>query len=402
MAETADFLVVGGGVIGLAIARELKRRSSQARVVVVDKEAALGRHASGRNSGVIHAGFYYRPGSLKARLTAEGNRALTAFIEQSGLPINKCGKLVVANTPDEAASLLVLAERAAANGATVEVLTETEAATVEPRARAAHGALFSPATATADPELVLEALAADAVSNGVEVMLETPFVGGTPDRVETGKGVFSCGHLINAAGLGADRVAHLLGAGSDYVIVPFKGLYLLGSEPAGAFRTNVYPVPDLRYPFLGVHVTVGVDGRAKLGPTAIPAFWNEQYGGWAGFRAREFLRTVGRDLALTIRSDFDFKRLAARELAKYRKARLVELAGRLVSGLRREDYGRWGRPGIRAQLMDRRTRQLVMDFVVEKGERSTHILNAVSPGWTCSMPFASLVVDWILGDRDAT
>jgi L-2-hydroxyglutarate oxidase LhgO len=202
--------------------------------------------------------------------------------------------------------------------------------------------------------------------------------------------------LVNAAGLHADSIARQFGFSSNYRIVPFKGLYLYGDEGAHAFRTNIYPVPDLRNPFLGVHFTVTVDGKAKIGPTAIPAFWREQYGGMQGFDFRDCLATLFRELGLLLFAGFEFRRLAVEELLKYNRRHLVNLASGLAEGVRPENYTRWGKPGIRAQLMDVRTRKLEMDFVLEGDDRSFHVLNAVSPGWTCSLPFSAHVVSEIV------
>ena len=161
--------------------------------------------------------------------------------------------------------------------------------------------------------------------------------------------------------------------------------------PIWAFKTHIYPVPDLRNPFLGVHFTVRADGRAKIGPTAIPALWREQYRGLENFSAGELLEIAWRGVGLLVSSDFDFRRLAAEELLKYSRPRLVALAAALATDVRPESYVRWGEAGIRAQLLDIRARRLVMDFLVEGDARSLHVLNAVSPGFTCALPFAGHV-----------
>ena len=193
----------------------------------------------------------------------------------------------------------------------------------------------------------------------------------------------------------ADSTARQYGFSQHYRIVPFKGLYLYGAEKAPRFRTNIYPVPDLRNPFLGVHFTVTVDGHAKIGPTAIPAFWREQYGGLERFDLADCVATLLRELGLIVFAGFDFRRLALEELLKYNRRHLVKLAGELATDVEVGHYTKWGKPGIRAQLMDIRTRKLEMDFVLEGDESSFHVLNAVSPGWTCSIPFAEHVCDQI-------
>jgi (S)-2-hydroxyglutarate dehydrogenase len=399
--QTADFLVVGAGIIGISIARELRRRHTQATVLVLEKERSCGRHASGRNSGVLHAGFYYTADSLKARFTRDGNEALRAYCTVRGLPLNECGKLVVARSAADLPQLDELLRRGAANGVPLESLTAEEARRIEPRARTFERAIFSPRTATADPGAVLDALRTDAEREGIAFALATAFrrVGGAGSRtspvIHTSHGTIAAGYVVNAAGLQADRIARQFGFARHYCILPFKGLYLYGDEPPGSFRTNIYPVPDLRNPFLGVHFTVTVDGRAKIGPTAIPAFWREQYAGFKGFSLRDFIEIAWRQLGLVCSAGFEFRRLAWEELRKYDRRHLVALAGELADGVRPEHYRRWGRTGIRAQLLDTRSRTLVMDFVIEGDARSLHVLNAVSPGWTCAFPFARHVVDEI-------
>lgn len=395
MSTRADFLIIGGGIIGLSVAREIKQRFSDASVVLLEKEAALGLHASGRNSGVIHAGFYYSADSLKAKLTRAGNEAMTAYCDAKKIPVNRCGKLVVARDESDLSQLDELLRRGEANQVPLEDLTEEEAGKIEPRVRTFQRAIFSPTTSSANPKRVLEAMSKDAIDEGIRIIPNAAYLGRGKGGIETAHGSFSAGHVVNAAGLYADKVALDFGFSERYRILPFKGLYLYSNEPAGALRTNVYPVPDLRNPFLGVHFTVREDGKIKIGPTAIPAFWREQYRRFDNFKFGEFVEVLFREAGLMFSSSFDFKKLAIEEIQKYSRPRLVELASRLARGVRLEDYTRWGEPGIRAQLLDIKSRKLEMDFVIEGDAQSTHLLNAVSPGWTCSIPFARHAVDQI-------
>ncbi len=395
--KTADFLVIGGGIVGMCVARALKSRYREAAVTLIEKESACGLHASGRNSGVIHAGFYYSADSLKAKFTRAGNIALTAYCEAKGIPLNPCGKLVVAQDENDLPRLEELLGRGRANRVPVESITEEEARKIEPRVKTHGRAIFSPTTSSADPARVIAALHEDARREGIEVVTGAAYVRRDGGAVVTTGGRFEAGHIVNAAGLYADQIALDFGFSEKYRILPFKGLYLYSEEPAGAFRTNIYPVPDLRNPFLGVHFTVKADGHAKIGPTAIPAFWREQYRGFDHFKFGEFIEVLFREAGLMISANFDFRTLAVEELRKYSRPRLVSLATRLAHGVRPEDYRRWGEPGIRAQLLNIKQRKLEMDFVIEGDERSTHILNAVSPGWTCAMPFAEYVADRIQG-----
>ena len=395
--ETRDFVVIGGGVVGLSIARELKRRSPGASVALLDKEDGPSRQASGRNSGVLHAGFYYTADTLKARFTRAGNLAWTEFCRERKLPLRACGKLVVASKPEEIPVLDELLRRGLANGVPVSLVDEKGAREIEPRAKTLGRALFPPSTAVVDPAACLEELAADARREGIELRWNTKYLGREGRAVRTSSGMIEAGYVVNAAGLYADRVARDYGFSEGYRILPFKGLYLYSEEPAGAFRAHIYPVPDIRNPFLGVHFTVTVDGHVKIGPTAIPALWRENYGGLAGFSATELAEIACRQAGLFLGAGFDFRRLAWEEIQKNSKSVLASLAGRLADGVKASDYRRWGTPGIRAQLVDVKKKTLVMDFILEGDAHSMHVLNAVSPGFTCAMPFAAHVCDRIIG-----
>lgn len=393
--SSTDFLILGGGIIGICVARELKRRFPDTDVTLLEKEATCGLHASGRNSGVIHAGFYYSANSLKAKLTRAGNQAMTAYCEAKKIPLNRCGKLVVAKNQDDLPQLDELLRRGQANGVRLESLTEEEARKIEPRVKTYQRAIFSPTTTSADPQRVIEEMTRDAKQEGITIRNGAPYLRTRKGLVITPQGSFSAGHVVNAAGLYADKIALDFGFSEKYRILPFKGLYLYSDEPPGAFRTNIYPVPDLRNPFLGVHFTVKEDGRAKIGPTAIPALWREQYRGFDNFKFGEFIEVLFREAGLMLSSTFDFQKLALEEVQKCSRTRLVALASKLAHAVRPEHYRRWGEPGIRAQLLNIKTRKLEMDFVIEGDAHSTHLLNAVSPGWTCSIPFARHTVDQI-------
>ena len=379
----------------MTIARELRRREPTARVVLIEKETFCGAHSSGRNSGVLHAGFYYTPDSLKAKFTRLGNERLTAYCEQKRIPLNPCGKLVVAKDASDIPSLDELLRRGRANGIALEELTEADAKKIEPRVKTHERALFSPRTSTVNPLLVVEAMQADAQREGVNVRLGTPYVARETRGVRTSRGTLEAGYVINAAGLYADKIALDYGFSEKYRILPFKGLYLYSDEPPGAFRTNIYPVPDLRNPFLGVHFTITADGKAKIGPTAIPAFWRENYTGLSNFKLGELVEVAGRGMGLLANAQFDYRRLAVEEIKKHSRKRMVSLATVLAEGVHESNYRKWGRPGIRAQLLDIKNRKLEMDFVLEGDKRSMHVLNAVSPAFTCSLPFADHVCDRI-------
>jgi L-2-hydroxyglutarate oxidase LhgO len=389
---TADVAVIGGGIVGLALADAMLTADPARKVVVLEKENRLGAHASGRNSGVLHAGFYYSPDTLKARLTRRGNVLLHEFCDEQGVPVRRCGKLVVTRDPSELPALDDLLARAEANGVPVESVDEQQARELEPLARTVERAIWSPTTSSADPAAVLEALAGRVRRKGGRIVLEAEVTTAHPGAVTTRDGTIHVGHVVSAAGLQADRVARWFGMCDDYLVLPFKGLYWQGGWQPGRLRRHVYPVPDLRNPFLGVHLTVTADGHAKIGPTAIPALWREDYGGLRRLSPRDAVE-VARNFPRFLRSPHhDVPALVRAELPKYWRRHLVAEARRLVPEVRQEDFRTRGLPGVRAQLFHLPTRRLEMDFVVRGDEHSTHVLNAVSPAWTSSLAVAEHVV----------
>jgi L-2-hydroxyglutarate oxidase len=390
-----DFLVIGGGIMGLCLALEARRRHPDSRITILEKEKRCGLHASGRNSGVLHAGFYYTADSLKARFTRDGNYEMTKYCQERGLNINPCGKLVVARDYTELAGLDELFRRAQNNKVEIHSISQKEAEEIEPRVKTYERALFSPTTSSVNPNEVMASLTKDAVEAGIQILVNTRYLGRVFDGVKTTQGKISTGYVINAAGLYADRVAMDFGFSKDYRILPFKGLYLYAHEETNPIRTNIYPVPDLANPFLGVHYTLTADRKVKIGPTAVPAFWREHYSGMENFNPLELAEIVGRELALFVRNDFGFRRLAIEELQKYSKARMVSLASDLATNVNARNYRQWGKPGVRAQLFNIREHKLEMDFRYEGDDRSFHVLNAVSPAFTCSMPFSNYLFDQI-------
>jgi len=393
--HTHDFLVIGGGIVGISLARAIKKSFPDCSVLLIEKEKRLGLHASGRNSGVLHAGFYYTEDSFKAKFCREGNRHLTEFCEERNLAINRCGKLVVARNEAELNGLDLLYRRGVTNGVDLKIVDSEEATRIEPRVKTFQRALFSPTTSSVDPTAIVTELALDLVRMGVTIRTDTAYLGRDKKAINSSRGLIHAGYVVNCAGLYADKIARDFGFSNDYRILPFKGLYLYSEEPAGSLRTHIYPVPDLNYPFLGVHFTVTVGGKTKIGPTAIPALWRENYSWSENFRLNELIETVQSSGALLWAGGREFARVVQGELRKYSKGALVDDASTLVQGVKKGDYSMWGIPGIRAQVVNIKTRRLEMDFLFEAGPDSFHVLNAVSPAFTCSLPFADYLVDRI-------
>ncbi len=394
LGRTTDVLVVGGGIVGLTVALAIRARHPSTRIELVEKESRWGAHASGRNSGVLHAGFYYSADSLKARFSREGAAALARWCEERGLPLRRCGKLVVARSEADHAGLDELLRRARSNGVPLDEVDEQSARRIEPRVRTVGRALWSPSSASVDPLAVVSSMAGACADQGIGVHLGVAWRGMKGRITTTSAGPVEAGLVVNCAGLQADRVARAYGASTHLRILPFKGRYLLGGEGAEPLRCHVYPVPDLAMPFLGAHLTVTPTGGVKIGPTAVPALWREHYEGLDGLRAGELVEVLGREAWLLCRNQA-IRRHAWRELRALGRSHLLQQASTLVDGIDTRHFRRWGRPGIRAQLVDMRTGELVMDFCVERGERSLHVLNAISPAFTCSLPFAAYVAEQV-------
>ena len=391
----ADYLIIGAGIIGLALARELRLRFPAADILMLEKEADVAFHGSGRNSGVLHAGFYYSADSLKARFTRDGNRLMTAYVKERGLAINECHKVVVASGESEIEGVRELQRRGERNGVDVRIIDEQELAEIDPNARTSQIALYSPTTATVDPAQVCHALRDDLKAAGVRFLFGQGYLRrqGNGAVITTSGQVIEAGLTINAAGLYADRIARDYGFSQNYTIIPFKGIYLKYTGSDKPVRTNIYPVPNLKNPFLGVHYTVTVDGTVKIGPTAIPAFWRQNYAGLENFSLGEVLEIIGWESRLFLSDSFGFRSLALEEMKKYDRSYFTGLATKMVKQLDTSGFNQWSKPGIRAQLLNTNTRELVQDFVVEGDGTSIHLLNAVSPAFTCSFPFAAWVVE---------
>jgi len=382
--KSYDYMIIGSGIIGLSIARELNQRYPDKKILIIEKEPDVGYHSSGRNSGVLHAGFYYTANSLKAKFTRDGNIELTKFCEDNNLQINKCQKIVVAQNEAELETLQELYKRGINNNVEVELKSQEWLEQNFKNAKTHKQCLYSPNTATVNPVEILHFLKDDLSNKGVEFLFNTTFKKGMEQNAKL---------LINAAGLYADKIAKNFGFGKDYTIIPFKGIYLKYGNQDMPINTNIYPVPNLKNPFLGVHYTITVDGTIKIGPTAIPAFWRENYKGFTNFSLKELIAILGYELKLFVSNAFGFRALALDEVKKYNKNYFISLAKDMVYDINESGFNSWSKPGIRAQLLNTKTLELLQDFVVEGDSESVHILNAVSPAFTSSFPFAKWVVD---------
>jgi len=381
--------VIGGGIVGLATALALREASPDLRLTVLEKEPEVGRHQTGHNSGVLHAGVYYKPGSLKARLCAEGRARMEAFCTTHGVPFTRCGKLVVATREAELPRLETLRERALANGLAAQVLDRDALREVEPYA-AGLRALRVPESGVVDYGEVARTMKAVLIAQGVAVSVGRALLGVRRMRdalvLETGAGDVESDFVVNCGGLHADRVARRFGLDPGIHIVPFRGEYYhLSPQGAAKVRALIYPVPDPDLPFLGVHLTRGVHGTVEAGPNAVLAFARE------GYRRADLSPADLMD-AFAFPG---FWRMGVRwwRTAAYEWRRSLDPGlflrdlQRLVPSLTRDDLGPGG-SGVRAQAVDRDGR-LADDFLFVAGPRSLHVLNAPSPAATASLAIGS-------------
>lgn len=388
-----DYLIVGGGVVGLTIARELIARGADG-ITIVEKEQSLAMHGSGRNSGVMHAGIYYPAGTMKARFCLEGGKRMKAFCRDKGLPVHETGKVIVTRDESEIETLHELEKRSTANGAKVDLIDEQQLAEYEPNAKTTREALYSHYTAVVDPKLIMQALHEELQASGkVTFLLGTRFIRCLPNRfAETSSGDIQYRTLINAAGSFADKVAHAFGIAKHLSLMPFKGIYhKLKPEHSHLCNGNIYPVPNIHNPFLGVHFTKNIHGDVYLGPTAIPALGRENYGLLQGADSEAF-KLIWQDFLLFCQNK-KFRQVALTEPKKYLKKYFFNDCKRLVKNLEPDWLLPTQKVGIRSQLIDWQSAELVMDFMVERAENSVHILNAISPAFTSSMAFAEYIVD---------
>jgi L-2-hydroxyglutarate oxidase LhgO len=392
MAQDCDVLILGAGVVGISIGIALLEAKPSLKVIIAEKEKSLAVHASGRNSGVLHAGFYYSPDSLKAKFCRDGNLELRKLIKKYEVPIRDVGKVVVTRNQEELARLDALYERGISNGVSLELLDASKLQDYEPLAVTHEKFLWSPTTALSDSNAIISALFKEFVLLGGKIdfneRISIKLIG---KEICESSYKYNAKHIINAAGAQADRISRLVGVGSEYAMLPFMGVYRATEEKNLPLRHLVYPVPHPINPFLGVHFTLTIDHKVKIGPTAIPIAGREQYSLLEGWSAADIGQAIKGVLSLVKGEAHDFGTILKSEWPKMIQAKLVKESSILVPDA--ISVKTWNRkpPGIRAQLVHLPSGKLEQDFVVRGLENSTHVLNAVSPGWTSSLPFGRWV-----------
>ena len=394
--QAYDVVVVGGGIIGLSVARALLLDRPGARVAIVEKEPLLAAHQTGRNSGVIHSGIYYKPGSLKARTVARGRGALLDFCDEHGVDYDICGKVIVATDESEQQALATLLDKARSNGVRAELIDPDRLRELEPAVRGV-AALHVPDAGIVDYTRVCEVIAGLLRGQGVDILLGTAVTGIDEDNsgvvVQTSRGVLRGHRLVNCAGLQSDRVAALSADGKSQVhIVPFRGEYYeLVPSRRSLIRNLVYPVPDPAFPFLGVHFTRMIDGGVHAGPNAVLALAREGYD-WSTFSARDTWETLRHP---------GFRRLARRHAwtglgemhRSVSKAAFVRALQRLVPDVGVTDLVR-SKAGVRAQALES-DGTMVDDFAIAQTSRAVHVVNAPSPAATASLEIGRIIAEHV-------
>jgi L-2-hydroxyglutarate oxidase len=393
--RTWDVAVVGAGIVGCSIAREIKLREPNKSVLVLEKESRAGAHASSRNSGVIHSGINQKPGSLKAAMCVRGSALLKDFCKKSSIPVKEVGTVVVARNDLESVTIRELERRANANGVQgVRIVDQNELKRIEPYA-VAREALVSPAGAIVDSGQLVSGMATDAAKNGVLPVFDAKVEGildkGDDLVIKTSRSDFHAKFLINCAGLYADQVAWMMDVGRDYFVIPFRGdYYHFRRESSHLVNSMIYPAPNLELPFLGIHLTKRTDGSVIVGPNASLALGRENYKD-SGINWGEALRMISNIRFARLIADFDFLRIAVGELKlSISKKAFLKAAKVLVPAISEDDLLQ-DQSGMRAQLVDGKG-HLVDDFLFERTDKSFHILNAVSPAMTCALSFAEHVI----------
>jgi len=391
-----DQIIIGAGIVGISLGLAVLERNPNRKVLIVEKEERVGVHASGRNSGVLHAGFYYSPDSLKAKFCRLGNLELRKFCKENNLQILETGKVVVCQDRQDVQRLEVLYQRGVANGVNIEILDSKDLEKIEPAARTVDKFIWSPTTAVGNPNDVINKLAEKFTKSGGIFLFNSQVKlvdKGNEILVKTKYATYSANSIINSAGAYAANLAKQVGVGREYVCLPFLGAYkkskLLSVNP----KRLVYPVPNPINPFLGVHTTITLNNEIKIGPTAFPVIGKEQYKLTDGFTYKELAEFFTSSTALLKSDSVDLVGLAKEEVLKLFKKPLLERTRKLSNSLNlNKDWVKYP-SGIRAQIINTKTKAIEMDYIVKADKNVVHVLNAVSPGWTSSIPFAHWVVE---------
>ena len=388
----ADFVVVGAGIVGLSMARELCHRFPDANIVMLEKENTFGLHASGRNSGVLHSGIYYPEDSLKFQICASGAKLMADYCEENKLPIKRVGKVVMPVRPGTEAQLKIFLDRAQRLKVPAHLIDSNALKEIEPDAKP-EPAIYLPNVSVIDAKSILSCIVKELKGcKNFNLFLNRRVTGVNSDLsiLYTQQESIEYGFLVNAAGAYVDRIAHWCGVGQEYVMLPFRGSYYKVAKVSSvSIRGLIYPVPDARMPFLGIHFTRAIDGTVYVGPSAVPALGREHYRNIQGVDYRDIGQVFAGLTRLYINNYQGFRQHVGQEIECLLKKGFAAAAAEMVPKLRQEHLIASDKVGIRPQLYNKTKNRLVMDFKIVNGLKSLHILNSISPAFTSAFGFAS-------------
>ncbi|EMH80621.1 putative dehydrogenase [alpha proteobacterium HIMB114] len=390
-----DFAIIGSGIIGLTLAFKLKQKFNNSKITIFEKEPNSISHGSGRNSGVLHSGIYYEPGSLRANLCVTGVKELKEYIKSENLWVNECGKLLLPTSEYSYSNLESLFNRAKKNGVEINKIKNEEIKRIEPNTNCQFEyGLHVPFTSVADPKEVSKSLIENLKKMNVEINYNSKILKISEQKLFTQNNTIEAGHIFNCAGLFADEIAKNSNLEFRYSFLPFKGKYWKITNKSFKLNHLVYPIPDLRYPFLGLHSSHNRHGDFYIGPSSTPVFGREQYNEILGDNLKESISLIFNFSKKIIFNENKLRTLALQELSLLTKRGFFNQIKKMFDNINPGDLELSDQKvGIRSQIFDPQSKNLVNDFVVINQKNTTHVLNAISPAWSASFAFADHLIN---------
>eukprot|EP00826_Nyctotherus_ovalis_P013181 TRINITY_DN13523_c0_g2_i1.p1 TRINITY_DN13523_c0_g2~~TRINITY_DN13523_c0_g2_i1.p1 ORF type:complete len:400 (+),score=88.09 TRINITY_DN13523_c0_g2_i1:198-1397(+) len=390
-----DFVVVGGGIIGLSLARALRKLHPASLIGVLEKEEEIGLHASGYSGGVIQAGFFHAADPEKIQLTYTGNKLLTTFCEDHRLSLRKCGQLVVTHSDKDIEGLRELEKRAKAGNIPVEWLNEDQVAKIDKNVRTKGAALYTPVVSTIVPKQVCLAMEREVRDLNVDILTRTRYISRNTDGINTNKGRLTYKKLFNTTGCSVDRVAHDFGFALDHKVIPFTISFVKSTQPTQEVSTTIFSVPNFKFPYVEVKQSPMPDGRLKIGPAVTPALGRESHLGISRVSLPGAVRTLAADFELGIFYRHDVVNYISLCVGEYRKKMIWQLKKdankQLLKPLKAKFM--WDKKGILPCVFDTKKRKYVDDLLIYNSEKSCHLINPVFPGFTTALSIADLIAN---------
>ena len=391
-----NVLIIGSGTVGLTTAIKLKKKDKNLKISILEKENSSTQHGSGRNSGIIHSGVYYPPNTLKAKLCVNGSRQLKNYVKDKKLWIDECGKILIPTSKETVHNLDVLLHRARENSVEAELISNSDAEKLEPNINSDFDkAIFIPFTSIVSPKEVMASLIKDFSEIGGVINYNEKVINidSKQNKILTRKNSYNFDYILNCSGLHADTIAKSAGLDFDYSFLPFKGKYWKIKKNYKLNRL-IYPIPDLNFPFLGVHTAHNKSNEVFLGPTSTPVFGRESYSFWNNFKLSEISELLPSFLYKIIKNQNNLRNLAFREIKMLTKQGLINEIKKIIKNVEVKDLVYYEeKTGIRSQIFDNKSENLINDFVVKKfNNNQLHVLNAVSPAFTASFAFADYLI----------